>query len=465
MQVTQINADGLKHEFKVVVPAAQIATRLDTRLAEIARDVVLPGFRPGKVPLKLVRQKYASRLMGEVLDDVVQAGAESAISENQLRPAAQPKVAITSYAEGADLEFTVAVETMPAIAPMDFSTIELERETAAAPQSEIDEALKGIAERHENSEPVDRAAQDGDVLVIDFVGKQDGIAFPGGSAEAYHLKLGSNTFIPGFEPQLLGSKAGDVKVVEVSFPDSYGNDALAGKPALFDVTVKEVRQAAPAVLDDELAKRIGLESLDALKEAIRTEIGREFDQLARLRLKRKLLDILAANHDFPVPASMVEHEFDAIWKQLEEDRKNGRLDPSDAGKSDDELKAEYTGLAERRVRLGLLLAEVGRTNNVQVTQEDLNRALMNEARRFPGQEHMVFQFYQKNPEALDQLRAPIFEDKVIDFILELAKVSDKEISAAELRQDPDDTTDSKGGEAQAEAEKPKKRAAKKKTAE
>ncbi len=457
MQVTETNADGLKREFKVVVPADQLEARTQARLEEIARTVKLPGFRPGKVPMKIVRQKYAAAIMGEVLEQAVNDGTGSTISERNLRPAAQPKVEITSFNEGADLEFSVSLEILPEIIPMDFSSISLEREKAEIPAEEIDETLKNIAERNESSETVDRAAASGDLVVIDFVGKQDGVAFPGGTAEGYSLKLGSNTFIPGFEDQLVGAKAGDAVVVKVSFPEGYGNAELAGKPAEFDVTVKEVKATKPAELNDELAKTVGLDSLDALKGAISEEIGRELNAIARNKVKRLLLDALAAGHDFEVPASMVDGEFDAIWKQLEADREAGRLDPSDEGKDDDTLKAEYKALAERRVRLGLLLAEVGQKNEVTVTQDDLNKALIEEARRYPGQEHLVFQYYQGNAEALNSLRAPIFEEKVVDFILELAKVTDKPVSAADLRKDPDEA-------ASADEAKPKKKAASKKKA-
>ncbi|CAA7620660.1 Trigger factor [Candidatus Terasakiella magnetica] len=462
MQVTQINADGLKRDFKVVVPAGQIETRVQTRLAEIARTVAMPGFRPGKVPMGIVRKKYGPSIMGEVLEGVVNDGAGQAISSNNLRPAAQPKIEIISFAEGADLEFSVAVEIMPEIKMMDFSTITLEREKAVVPDAEIEETLARIAERNESSEPVKRAAKSGDIAVIDFVGKQDGVAFPGGTGEAYSLKLGSNTFIPGFEDQLIGKKAGAEVVVNVTFPEGYGNESLAGKPAEFDVTVKEVRAPKAAEINDELAKTVGLESLDALKDAIRGEVTRELDSISRMHMKRALLDILAANHEFDVPPSMLEHEFDAIWKQVEDDRTNGRLDAEDAAKSEDELKAEYKTLAARRVRLGLLLAEAGHVNNITVTQDDLNRGIMAEARRYPGQEHLVLQYYQKNQEALESLRAPIYEEKVVDFIVELAKVTDKEVSAEALRQAD---VPEEGAEAEPKAKPKKKAAAKKKAAE
>lgn len=461
MQVTQTNADGLKREFKVVVPADQLETRTQDKLAEIARTVRIPGFRPGKVPMKIVRQKYGPSVMGEVLENAVNDGTQQAIVEQNLRPAMQPKVEITAYAEGTDLEFSVSLEILPEVTPMDFSTITLVREKAVVPESEITDTLARLAERSESSEAVDRASASGDVVVIDFVGKLDGVAFPGGTAEGYSLKLGSNTFIPGFEDQLIGKSKGDKVDVNVTFPEGYGNEDLAGKPAVFDVTVSEVRAAVPSAIDDELAKKVGMDSLDALKDAIREEISRELDALTRNRLKRGLLDALAEGHSFEVPPTMVEQEFDAIWKQVEEDRKAGRTDPSDEGKDDDTLKAEYKTLAERRVRLGLLLADVGQKNNVAVTQDDVNKALLNEARRYPGQEHLVFQYYKNNPEAMNSLRAPIFEDKVIDFVLELAKVAETEISIEDLRKDPDEAAaPAADGEA-----KPKKKAAKKKAAE
>lgn len=458
MQVTEINADGLKRDFKVVVPADQLETRMQAKLAEIAGTVAMPGFRPGKVPMAIVRKKYGPAIMGEILEAAVNDGAGKALTDGGLRPAMQPKVEITTYAEGKDLEFTVAVEILPEIKIMDFATIALERDKAAVPDAEVDETLGRIAERNESSEAVKRASKDGDVVVIDFVGKKDGVAFPGGTGEGYSLKLGSNTFIPGFEAQLVGKKAGAEVVVEVTFPEGYGNEDLAGKPATFDVTVKEVRAPKAAEIDDELAKGVGLESLDALKTAIREEIARSLDGISRMRLKRALLDVLAANHDFPIPPSMLEQEFEHIWKQVEEDKAAGRLDATDAGKSEDELKAEYSALAERRVRLGLLLAEVGRVNNITVTQEDLNRGIMMEARNYPGQEHMVLQYYQKNQEALENLRAPLYEEKVVDFIVELAKITDKDISVEDLRKDPDEAASSE------EPAKPKKKAAAKKKA-
>ena len=320
--------------------------------------------------------------------------------------------------------------------------------------------MEKIAENHEGSEKVDRAAKSGDVALIDFVGKRDGVAFQGGTAQGYKLKLGGGAFVPGFEEQLIGAKAGEERVLNITFPENYGNADLAGVAVTFDVTVHEVHKSVPAKVDDELAKLIGAESIDQLKDYLRGQMNGEVSMLARARLKRRLLDILASNHSFPVPESLADHEFEMIWKRVEEDKTNNELDPQDAGKSDDELKVEYRTLAERRVRLGLLLAEVGRANSITVSQDDLNQGLLAEAQRYPGQEQMVFQYFRENPQALDQIRAPIFEDKVIDFILELAKVTTKEMTATELREaSENESTSSEAAPAEA---KPKKKASKKK---
>ncbi len=437
MQVTEINADGLKREFKVVVPAAHIQTTKESRLKEVARTVKIPGFRPGKVPMTLIQQRYGASVAGEVLEQAVNDGTHAALTEKSLRPALRPKVEITSYEEGKDLEFTVALEILPEITPMDFSTLSLVREKATPPESEVDETLLRMGERFAQTEKADRAAAQGDTVVIDFAGKLDGELFPGGAAEGYSLKLGSGSFIPGFEDQLVGKSAGDKLVVSVTFPAEYGNEALAGKPAAFDVTVHEVRTSQPVALDDALAKNFGMEDLDGLRKILREEIEHELNSITQARIKRKLLDALAEAHDFAVPEGMVEMEFDAIWKQVSEDRAQGRIDPSDAGKDEETIKADYRALAVRRVRLGLLLADVGQKNKITVKQEDLNQALMEEARRYPGQGHMVYEFYRKNPDAVEALRAPVFEAKVVEFILELASVTDQEVSPEDLRKDPD----------------------------
>lgn len=462
MQVTQTNADGLKHEFKVVVPAALLEEKVSSRLTEVGRTVRIPGFRPGKVPMGLLRKKYGSSVMGEVLEATVNDGTRHALDEHKLRPAVQPKVEITSFKEGEDLEFTIAVETLPEVKVTGLADLKLEKPVAPIADADIDEAVETISKRQEKTEAQDASyeAKTGDVVVIDFLGKVDGVAFDGGKAEKYSLKLGSGNFIPGFEDQLIGVKAADDRVVKVTFPADYSAEALSGKDAEFEIKVHEVRSVVPTVIDDEMAKTLGLADLAELKKAVREEIERDRNTLSRAHVKRSLLDKLAEQYDFVVPEGMVDLEFDAIWKQLEHDKAEGQLDAADEGKSDDELKAEYRAIATRRVRLGLVLSEIGRENNITISQEDLNRAVMSEARRYPGQEHLVFQYFQKNPDALNSLRAPIFEEKVIDFILEMASVTEKTVTLDDLRKDPD------GDVAAAEdAPKPKKKAAKKKAAD
>lgn len=460
MQVTETNAEGLKHDFKVVVPAADIAAKSEARLKELSTQVKMPGFRPGKVPVSLMKKRYGSAVLGEVLEQSVQEAAEKTVTERNLRPAMQPKIDIETFDEGKDLEFKMSVEVLPEIEPVDFSTIALTRPKAEVADSEVDDALGRIAEGQKTSEPVAskaRKVKKGDVAVIDFVGKKDGEPFEGGKAEDYSLEIGSGTFIPGFEDQVIGSKAGEEKVITLTFPEDYPAEHLAGQEVSFDVTVKEIREPKVPEIDDELAKAVGMDDLEALKKAVRDQIQGEYDKISRQKVKRDLLDKLSEAHDFPVPQSMVDMEFDGIWKQIEQAKEQNQLDPEDEGKSDDELKDDYRKLAERRVRLGLLLSEVGQKNQIQVNQDDLNRAIMAEATRYPGQEQAVFQYFLQNQDAINQLRAPIYEDKVVDYILEVAKVEDQSVSPEELMKP-------EGAEAEAEEgeSKPKKAAAKKK---
>lgn len=442
MQVTRTNTEGLTQHFKVVIPAGQIASQMDHRLTEVGRTVRIPGFRPGKVPMGILRKKYGPSVMGEVVEEAVNDGAKRAISDHALRPALRPEIAITSFAEGGDLEFTVQVEVLPEVQVGDLAGLSLERPVAPVADEVVEETLGRIAQNRESTEdaPEGHKSASGDMVEIDFEGSVDGVPFEGGKAEGYGLKLGSNTFIPGFEDQLIGLSQGDKKTVSVTFPADYGAEHLAGKQADFAVTVHKIKLVQPAKVDDALAKTLGLDDLAALKESVRGQIAQDYAEMSRAHVKRHLLDALADMHRFDVPNGMVTLEFDAIWKQVEEDRKAGRVDPSDEGKSDDELKAEYRQIAERRVRLGLLLSEIGRKNNIAISQDDINRAVMAEARNYPGQEHLVFQYYQKNAEAKEALRAPIFEEKVVDFIIELAKVTDKQVSLEELRADPDEVT-------------------------
>ena len=462
MDITETKAESLRREFKIVIPAADIEGQIDDRLREVGRTVRIDGFRPGKVPLAILRKRYGPSIMGEVLEKTVNESSNNALAERGLRPAMQPKVEIVSFEEGADLEYTMAIDVMPDIKPMDFSKIKLERLVVETDEATIEEALANLAQSRKTTEALDekRQAEAGDVVVIDFVGSVDGEEFPGGTADGYELELGSGSFIPGFEDQLIGAGADEKRRVEVSFPADYGAEELAGKDAIFEVTVKELRRTVPATVDDDLAKQVGLESLEDLKKAIREDHGREFKAMSRMRLKRQVLDALDNDHDFELPEGMVEAEAHNIWHQYEDQRKaaaDSGQDEDPNAQSDEELKAEFHDIAMRRVRLGLLIGEIGRINNIQVNQDDLKRVLAEETRRYPGQEQAVLSHYQNSPEALESLQAPAFEEKVVDFILELATITDKPATVEELMKEPDDEA--------APAKKPKKKKAAKKSAE
>jgi trigger factor len=435
MQVTEISSAGLKREFEVVVPAATIADGISARLAEIAKDATMPGFRPGKVPMPVLRKRFGQAVMGEVLEQTVSNMSAQALQDRGLRPAMQPQVQVTSFGEGADLVYKLAFEILPEVVPMDLKALELQKVKVQVGDAEVDKALGRMAEQRgkAKAEAADRASQSGDIVVIDFVGKVDGTAFAGGAANDQRLELGSGQFIPGFEDQLVGLSAGASAVVKVTFPEAYPNGDLKGKAAEFDVTVKQVLAPATIPVDEEMAKEMGFEDLETLRGAIRDQIAREFAEMARLRTKRQLLDKLAAAHSFDVPQSMVEIELQAIMANLERERSMGMEDESTRGKSPEELGAEFRPIAERRVRLGLLLSEIGRGNNIEVSQDETNRALVEQARRYPGQERKVIEQFRSNPEMLAQIRGPLFEDKVIDFIMEMANTTETSMTVEELQ--------------------------------
>jgi len=440
MQVTQTAVDGLKHEFKVVLPAKDIEAKIDHRLSELGREVRVPGFRPGKVPLAVLKKRYGDAVLGEVVERAVSDSSAQAIMEKGLRPALQPKVEITAFARGNDLEYKLAIEVLPQIDPMDFTKLELERPVAEATDDEVEASLARLASQAKRTEPAPAGhkTRKGDVLVIDYKGAVADEPIPGGEAEGQYIALGSNQFIPGLEAQLEGLEAGESRDLDVTFPDDYSAEKLRGKKARFAVTVKEVRTPVESKVDDELAKAMGLDDLAALRKSVRERMEREYAELSRLRLKRALLDALASAHKFSVPSGMVDLEFAQIWRQVEESGKRGELDPADAAKSEEELKADYRAIAERRVRLGLLLSEVGQRHNITVAPEEVNRAMIEEARRFPGQERRVLEYFKNTPAAVAQLRAPLFEAKVVDFILALAKPEERKVTAAELLKEPEE---------------------------
>jgi len=447
MQVTETKNEGLQREFTITIGAAEVEEKVNTRLDELRRTVQIPGFRSGKAPSSLLRKKYGGAVMGEILEAAVSDTSQEAMSERSLRPAMQPKIEITSFEEGKDLEYTMAIEIMPEITPMDFSTLEVERFVAKIGDDELEEALKKLGEQYRKSEPVKRKrkSRKGDVIVIDFKGSVDGVEFEGGAGEDHHLHLGEGQFIPGFEEQLIGAKVGEKVAVTVTFPEEYGSAELAGKEAVFDVDVKETREMVDTVIDDEFAKTMGQEDIESLRTAIRGRMETEYGGFSRERLKRGLLDKLETAHDFSLPEGMVGSEFDSIWEQHEQakaeqsssDDESAKSEEDDSAKSDDEIKEDYRKIARRRVQLGLLLTEVGDKNNVEVSAEDVNRALVQEAQKYPGQEKQVFEMYQSNPQAMASLRAPIFEEKVVDFILEMATVTEREVTPEELMRDPD----------------------------
>lgn len=439
MEVTQTKAEGLSRTFTVKVPASELQAKLDQRIEEIRPQMRLKGFRPGKVPAAHVRKMYGRDLMGEVIDKLVNETNQKALEDNSLRPAGQPNVQMEADIEKVvsgqeDLAYNMHVDVMPEFTPVDVSTLTVERPVAEIAEEQIEEALKRIAEQNIKYEPraEGEAAVDGDAVIVDFTGKIDGEAFEGGTAEQQAVVLGSNRFIPGFEEQLLGVKAGDEKELKVSFPEDYPAENLAGKEAVFETKVHEVRAPQTPELDDEFAKGLGLEGMEQLRGLVKEQLEGEHKAASRAKAKRNLLDKLDEAHDFDLPPGMVEMEFDQIWQQLQREMDAGRVSDEEKQKPEEELRTEYRKIAERRVRLGLVLAEVGRLADVRISEAEVNQALIREARQYPGQEREVVQFFQKNPGAMAQLRAPIYEDKVVDHILETAKVEDKSVSREEL---------------------------------
>lgn len=447
MEVTETLTEGLKREFKVVIAASDINGKMDERLSELAPTLQLPGFRPGKVPAQLVKKRFGSSLMGEIIEKSVNESSQKTLEDRGLRPAVQPKIEVVSFDDGKDLEFNISVEVMPEIAPIDFSTISLERLVAEPGDKEIREALDKLADQHKGSEPIKtkRASKLGDIAVIDFTGFVDGEKFEGGSAEDHQLELGSNQFIPGFEEQLIGKKAGSSLNVKVKFPEQYNQPNLAGKDAVFETKIKEIREATKVNIDDDFAKLFGMDELTALKDALKTQLEQEFGQASRARLKRELLDTLEDSKPFEVPKSMADEEYASICQAINPPANppassdvhnlDDKKEAVDADLSDDD-KAEYRNIAERRVRLGLLLQEVGRLNNIEVSDEEVQRALFQEVSRYPGQEKQIMELYQKNPQAMASVRAPLYEDKIVDFITEMAEVSERSVTSEELLADP-----------------------------
>ena len=443
MQITQKSGEGLSRVYGVTVPMQDLQARLEAKITEIRPRMNIKGFRPGKVPAAHVKRLYGKSLMGEIVQETLNQTQQQALDEAKVRVATSPDLQLDGDIERvlagqADLTYDLAVQVMPEFEPTDIAAIEVKRPVLEVSEDEIDEQLKAIAEQNRTYEAKeggeDAEAQDGDMVVADFVGRIDGEPFEGGAAEDAEIVIGSNRFIPGFEEQLVGARPGAEVTVKVSFPAEYGAPALAGKAAEFAVTVKEIRAPkAETAVDEDFAKRVGFDTLEALREAVRNQTGQSYRAASRFKAKRALLDVLDEAHAFDLPQGMVDSEFTAIWGQVEQERAAGELSDEDKEKTDDQLRAEYRKISERRVRLGLVLAEIGQRNNVQVTEQEMQQALINEIRRYPQeQQKQAFEFFRSNPTASAQLRAPIYEEKVVDLILERAKVEDVPVSKEEL---------------------------------
>ena len=466
IHIVEKSGDGLSRVFAVTVSAKELGQRAERRIAEISPTLSLKGFRPGKVPAAHVKRLYGKSIMGEVVEQTVNESTQKAIDDAKVRPATQPEMKLESDMEkvlagASDLAYEIQLEVMPDFTPVDPSTLSLTRPVYAASDEEVQDALAELAKQQRSYEPKTGKsvkAADGDMVVMDFIGRIDGEAFEGGSGEDTQLVLGSGQFIPGFEAQLVGAKVGDVVMVKVSFPADYGAAHLAGKAAEFETTIKDIRGAVDTKVDAEFAEKVGMPSLEALTDAVRAQVEQTYANQSRFKLKRALLDALDAAHDFPLPPRMVEAEFAQIWSQVEQDKAQGQLPDEDTSKSEDELKADYRRIAERRVRLGLVLAELGAANNVTISDEELTNAARQEAMRYGPQAQEVFDYLRRTPAAQAQLRAPLYEDKVVDLIFRVAKVADKPVSKDELMAD-DELPEGYGGE----DSKPAKKAAPKKT--
>jgi trigger factor len=442
MQVTQTHSEGLRHEFKILVPVTDLDARVDSRVSELKDTVQLKGFRPGKVPPAHLKKIYGRSLMAEAIEALVRETNAKIVTDNGFKLAMEPKVTmpeaqdeIEGVLKGqSDLSYTVALEVLPPITLADFKSIKLERPVAEVTPAEIDEAVSRIAEQNKPyaAKPEGGKVAERDRVVVNFTGTVDGEPFEGGTGEDIPVLVGSNTFIPGFEPQLIGMGAGETRTVTVQFPNNYLSEKLAGKTAVFEVTAKSIETPGEITVDDAFAKSLGLESLDKLKDAIKDRLTREHAGASRQKVKRVLLDRLDEMHKFQAPPTLVEDEFNNVWKTVLSDLESQNKTFADEGTTEDKAREEYRGIADRRVRLGLVLAEIGEKNNIKVTDEELARAAAERARQFPGQEQQVWEYYRKNPQALATMRAPIYEEKVVDFLLELATVTDKSVSREEL---------------------------------
>ncbi len=430
MQVTELKKDGLTREFEITLFATDINKKVEARLASVAKTIKLPGFRKGKVPLNLVKKKHGREILGEILERAVAESTEKVLKERELNPALQPKIEVASFDEGADLKYNLSIEVYPEVPEVDLAKIKVVRTSVEVSEKEVEEGLERLRGAQKDFEPLAkaRAAKKGDVVLIDFLGTVDGVAFEGGAAKNFKLELGSNQFIPGYEEQLIGVKKGENRVVTVTFPENYGSKNLAGKESEFSVDVHDILEAKLPEVNDEFATKFGMENLDKLKDAIREQIGKDFSNITRTKLKKELFDSLDKAYKFEVPKGMVDMEFKSINTTVQ--REEGAEKKSE--KENKKQQEEFEKIAERRVRLGIILADIGKKNAMTVTEDEVRKAVFDQARNYPGQEQQVIEFYRKNSDALDQLRGPILEDKVVDFVISKVSITDKKIPVKEL---------------------------------
>jgi trigger factor len=453
MQITETVSEGLRREYKIVIGATDLDQKLTGRIEEMKSDVHLKGFRKGKAPVSYLKKTFGKSMMGEIVEAAVNESSQKAVTDNSLKPAFPPQIDLISEMQQvvdgkSDLEFTVKVDLMPDFELTDPSKLKVEKLVADVTEAEVDEAVYNLAKQGRTYSPraEDEAAETDDSVKLDFVGRVDGEEFPGGKGDDFSLVLGSGQFIPGFEDQLIGVKPGEERELNVTFPADYPDAKLAGKDAVFTAKVKEVSKPDPLVVDDELAKKLGLDSLATLKDRVRDQLKADFSRASRMHLKRRILDALDTAHSFSLPPTMVESEFDAIWKAVEAELQREGKTAADEGKTEEELKKEYHDIAERRVRLGLVLARIGEQNGITLTQDEIQRAIAARARQVPGQEQQVFNFYANNQRAQAEIRAPLFEEKVVDFIAELADVTEKKVDRETLFLDPDEAEEKLKGE-------------------
>jgi len=440
MEITETSSDGLKRELKITIGASELEQAVKTRLDELKTQVSIKGFRPGKVPVAHLRKLYGRSVMAEVLEKTISETTQKAISDRKERPALEPEIIVTEDKEemekviagDADLAYTISFEVLPEIKITDLSKIKIEKPVVKVAKDDVDKGMQNIHEEAVKYKEKKGKAAEGDQVTIDYVGKIDGKVFDGGKGEDTPVVLGKAQFIPGFEDGLAGLKAGDKTSIDCKFPEEYPTKELAGKDVKFDITVKEVAGPELAKLDDEFAKKLGMDTIAALRDAVETRIKNDFDTASRTHLKRNLLDSLDKAHKFELPSILVEREFESVWQQVTSELEKAGRTFEDEDTTEDKARKEYRDLAERRVRLGLIMSEIGEKNSVKITDEEVQQALMERVQQFPGQEREVYEYYKKNTEALAELRVPVFENKIVDYILELATVNEKDVTAEEL---------------------------------